>query len=103
MPPKKKIRVSETAAISGKKMKSQSKTYFLISYFLLSDHYFPDNTGKDDDGEAVTPVRKAVDGKRKAAASVKGSSETTQYCHWLMKSEPESRFENGVDVKVKRQ
>ncbi|XP_023681888.1 thymocyte nuclear protein 1 isoform X2 [Paramormyrops kingsleyae] len=21
------------------------------------------------------------------------------YCHWLMKSEPESRFENGVDVK----
>lgn len=51
-------------------------------------------------------MKKAVGGKRKAAASVKESSESPlppRYCHWLMKSEPESRFENGVDVKVNRQ
>ncbi|XP_018545154.1 thymocyte nuclear protein 1 [Lates calcarifer] len=46
-------------------------------------------------------------GKRKAAASDetgenKESSKSPaspQHCHWLMKSEPESRFENGIDVK----
>ncbi|XP_078102073.1 thymocyte nuclear protein 1 isoform X2 [Sander vitreus] len=51
----------------------------------------------DDDGEKVVS-------KRKAAASVESgkteeSSEPPQYCRWLMKSEPESRFENGIDVK----
>lgn len=30
----------------------------------------------------------------------KSEKPTPQYCHWLMKSEPESRYENGVDVKV---
>ena len=25
---------------------------------------------------------------------------TATYTHWLMKSEPETRLENGVDVKV---
>ena len=29
----------------------------------------------------------------------KAASEKVLYTHWLMKSEPESRFENGVDVK----
>ena len=29
----------------------------------------------------------------------KTASEKVLYTHWLMKSEPESRFENGVDVK----
>lgn len=34
---------------------------------------------------------------------VKSSSVTespSEYSHWLMKSEPETRMENGVDVKV---
>ncbi|XP_030633708.1 thymocyte nuclear protein 1 [Chanos chanos] len=50
-----------------------------------------------------------VKGKRKkpateTSAKQKGTSEKdasgkTVYCHWLMKSEPESRIQNGVDVK----
>lgn len=39
--------------------------------------------------------------KRKAAGSDGSeSADPPVYSHWLMKSEPESRFENGVDVKV---
>lgn len=46
-----------------------------------------------------------VGGKKKAAASVeplktKESSEPPQYSRWLMKSEPESRFEKEIDLKV---
>ncbi|XP_061637172.1 thymocyte nuclear protein 1 isoform X2 [Phyllopteryx taeniolatus] len=39
--------------------------------------------------------------KRKASSSVEASKEssTEQYCRWLMKSEPESRFQKGIDVK----
>lgn len=44
--------------------------------------------------------------QRNAAGSVKSgnkesadSCDAPQYSHWLMKSEPESRFENGIDVK----
>ncbi|XP_028275447.1 thymocyte nuclear protein 1 isoform X2 [Parambassis ranga] len=49
------------------------------------------NTGKADGREAV---------KRKTAAKTKqGSESAPQFSHWLMKSEPESRFENGIDVK----
>ncbi|XP_034053765.1 thymocyte nuclear protein 1 isoform X2 [Gymnodraco acuticeps] len=45
-----------------------------------------------------------VGGKKKAAASVeplktKESSEPPQYSRWLMKSEPESRFEKEIDLK----
>nr|ACQ58809.1 Thymocyte nuclear protein 1 [Anoplopoma fimbria] len=55
------------------------------------------NTGKEDDGETVG-------GKRKAAAPVEFgkkqvNSEAPRYSHWLMKSEPESRFESGIDGK----
>lgn len=53
-------------------------------------------TGRGDNGETVSS-------KSKAAAKSepkKKSSGSPQYCHWLMKSEPESRFENGIDVKV---
>ncbi|KAG7322119.1 hypothetical protein KOW79_014977 [Hemibagrus wyckioides] len=45
------------------------------------------------------------DGKRKRVASAKKSQKSTSsekkasYSHWLMKSEPESRIEKGVDVK----
>lgn len=36
--------------------------------------------------------------KKEACRSTQGSKQ--EYSHWLMKSEPESRFEKGVDVKV---
>ncbi|XP_039986079.1 thymocyte nuclear protein 1 [Xiphias gladius] len=65
------------------------------------------NSDKGDGGDAASSAKERVGGKRKAAASVesggsKQSSESPgspQPCHWLMKSEPESRFENGIDVK----
>jgi len=64
------------------------------------------NSAKDDDGETVSSAKETVGRKRKAAASVEAgnkksteSSSPPQYCHWLMKSEPESRFENGIDMK----
>ncbi|KAM3875129.1 thymocyte nuclear protein 1 [Diretmus argenteus] len=74
-------------------------------------------SGKDghavkDDSETVSPVEAPAQtrlAKRKASASEEtGNQESTkgeasprqpEYCHWLMKSEPESRFENGIDVK----
>lgn len=73
MPPKKKARVSKRTAASG----------------------------KGEDRELLSPAGK----KRKAATSDgknEGSSKSSvaaQCSHWLMKSEPESRFENGIDVK----
>ncbi|XP_026081996.1 thymocyte nuclear protein 1 [Carassius auratus] len=56
--------------------------------------------GSDDDVQLKT-------GKRNRAAAVKRDVEKNKnddackssYSHWLMKSEPESRIENGVDVK----
>ncbi|XP_061537640.1 thymocyte nuclear protein 1 isoform X3 [Phycodurus eques] len=41
--------------------------------------------------------------KRKASSSVDASKEssTEQCCRWLMKSEPESRFQKGIDVKAR--
>lgn len=61
------------------------------------------NSGKvDHDDETVSAAKKAAGSKRKAAGETnKGSASAgpTQHCHWLMKSEPESRFENGIDVK----
>nr|XP_020470502.1 thymocyte nuclear protein 1 [Monopterus albus] len=79
MPPKKMARASTTAATSG----------------------------KDDSDKAISSAKRTVGWKRKAAASVetgnrKDSSESpgsAQYCHWLIKSEPESRLEKGIDVK----
>lgn len=73
MPPKKRARVSKRAAPSGK-----------------------------DDGEAVSSAKETAGSKRKSTGKTKESSESAappQYCHWLMKSEPESRIENGIDVK----
>lgn len=56
------------------------------------------NAGKalEDSSDAVDGVR---GGKRKKVASAKETVKAA-YIHWLMKSEPESRIENGVDVKV---
>ncbi|XP_012737446.2 thymocyte nuclear protein 1 [Fundulus heteroclitus] len=58
-------------------------------------------SGKIDDSEGTS----AADRKRKAAAPVAKAGEASEsagppvFTHWLMKSEPESRFENGIDVK----
>ncbi|XP_053384991.1 thymocyte nuclear protein 1-like isoform X2 [Mercenaria mercenaria] len=48
---------------------------------------------EEQDGGDVKSARKILKPKSKLDSS------TVQYTHWLMKSEPESRFENGVDVK----
>ncbi|KAM3615479.1 uncharacterized protein V6R79_002864 [Siganus canaliculatus] len=71
MPPKKRARVSRSTA----------------------------KAGSDDNSEAApTPTSRAAE-KRKAGGECPGSADPPQYCHWLMKSEPESRLENGVDMK----
>ncbi|XP_041923460.1 thymocyte nuclear protein 1 [Alosa sapidissima] len=74
----------------------------------------PKNTTKavqpasDNEDNSDTPIQRK--GKRKmataskskgkvASSDVKDSPGKASYCHWLMKSEPESRFENGIDVK----
>ena len=45
--------------------------------------------------------RKTEEPKDAAESSAKkvGAAESPEFTHWLMKSEPESRFENGVDMK----
>ncbi|KAM6933210.1 thymocyte nuclear protein 1 isoform 1-T1 [Xenentodon cancila] len=73
MPPKKKARVSARTRTAS--------------------------SGKNDHEE---PASSAVK-KRKASLEKNedgsGSAGSPDYSHWLMKSEPESRFENGIDVK----
>ena len=36
---------------------------------------------------------------KKSVESEKATSDDPEYTHWLMKSEPESRFEKGIDMK----
>lgn len=56
---------------------------------------------KAEEGEKVSSVEASVGGKRKVTGRSKvRADEPPQYSHWLMKSEPESRFQNGIDVKV---
>lgn len=58
--------------------------------------------------EGSEDVAQLKTGKRNRSAAVKSDVEKNKdddackssYSHWLMKSEPESRIENGVDVKV---
>lgn len=60
------------------------------------------HSGKDDGDEMVSSAKEDTGSKRKATGKTKQSSASAgrpQYCHWLMKSEPESRFENGIDMK----
>ena len=47
-------------------------------------------TGSSDSGESSS---------KKSVESEKNSSDDPEYTHWLMKSEPESRFEKGIDMK----
>lgn len=102
MAPKKR---SRRPAVANKVQSKQLLDNELILYcrFVAADvNRCFDNAGKDlsdaDDG--------VEDGKRKRVASAKESQKSTSsekkasYSHWLMKSEPESRIEKGVDVKV---
>ncbi|TWW77067.1 Thymocyte nuclear protein 1 [Takifugu flavidus] len=60
------------------------------------------DAGKADDGGKVSAAEASVGGKRKATGKSKESvkaDDPPAHSHWLMKSEPESRFENGIDVK----
>lgn len=53
-------------------------------------------------GEKTSKPVNTEDGAKEKAGSKKkanGTAGSPEYCHWLMKSEPESRFENGVDMK----
>lgn len=43
--------------------------------------------------------RKRVASAKKSQKNTSSASEKATHTHWLMKSEPESRIENGVDVK----
>lgn len=45
----------------------------------------------------MKPVSKALKSEKKIT---KPNSQTV-YTHWLLKSEPDSRFQNGVDMKVR--
>uniref|UniRef100_A0A8C2IR03 Thymocyte nuclear protein 1 n=1 Tax=Cyprinus carpio TaxID=7962 RepID=A0A8C2IR03_CYPCA len=59
--------------------------------------------------EGSEDVAQLKTGKRNRSAAVKSDVEKNKdddackssYSHWLMKSEPESRIENGVDVKAR--
>lgn len=53
-----------------------------------------------DEGNAFTLNKKKKKVAAPAGKRVKSSSDPPTYSHWLMKSEPESRFENGIDMKV---
>ncbi|KAM6933211.1 thymocyte nuclear protein 1 isoform 2-T2 [Xenentodon cancila] len=71
MPPKKKARVSARTRTASK-----------------NDHEEP--------ASSAVKKRKASLEKNEDGS---GSAGSPDYSHWLMKSEPESRFENGIDVK----
>nr|XP_032820283.1 thymocyte nuclear protein 1 isoform X3 [Petromyzon marinus] len=49
------------------------------------------------DAVAAAATKKSAAAAKKSSGSTKGPREP--YTFWLMKSEPESRFENGVDMK----
>ncbi|AWO98832.1 putative thymocyte nuclear protein 1 isoform 4 [Scophthalmus maximus] len=64
-------------------------------------------SAKTDKGAAEGETSSSGGRRRKAAAAAEtgGKEESSespaspQHCRWLMKSEPESRFENGLDLK----
>lgn len=101
MPPKKRPRVSKRAADSGKQIKSQGDNSRLSCCIVTSGGRCFNNSGKAADGETVSSAKEAAGGKRKATKEDTESDGPPQYSHWLMKSEPESRLENGIDVKVR--
>lgn len=98
MPPKKRPRMSQKAAASGKQRVTNPGPVVLSRAAVIS------SPGKADDGGKLSAAQASVGGKRKATGRSKESvkaDDPAQHSHWLMKSEPESRFENGIDVKVR--
>ncbi|KAG9265400.1 thymocyte nuclear protein 1 [Astyanax mexicanus] len=61
----------------------------------------PEASPEEDAVQKAPGKRKRAAGKSEDQKSPEDSSSrsTCTYSHWLMKSEPESRIENGVDVK----
>lgn len=58
---------------------------------------------KADEGKKVSSAEASAGGERKVTGRSRkqaAADEPPQHSHWLMKSEPESRFENGIDMKV---
>ncbi|XP_004075392.1 thymocyte nuclear protein 1 isoform X1 [Oryzias latipes] len=55
-----------------------------------------DDSSDEGKASAFNKKKKAATPARKRE---KGSSDSPTYSHWLMKSEPESRFQNGIDLK----
>ncbi|KXJ14334.1 thymocyte nuclear protein 1 [Exaiptasia diaphana] len=47
----------------------------------------------------MPPKKRQKTNKSETTKAKPAKKETTTYCRWLMKSEPESRIEKGVDVK----
>ena len=62
-----------------------------MSVYLYSDAKVPKTSSRKRKRENGNDLPAKVEGKKSAVES---------YSHWIMKSEPESRFENGVDLKV---
>lgn len=56
-----------------------------------------------DELRIIAGQNNELDRKKRKVAGSDGSESPgpPTYSHWLMKSEPESRLENGVDVKVR--
>ncbi|KPP69538.1 thymocyte nuclear protein 1-like [Scleropages formosus] len=60
--------------------------------------------GSSEEVAEGTRVKRRKRAEAKESAEEKGKAKDVLagkrvYCHWLMKSEPESRLENGIDVK----
>ncbi|XP_036392452.1 thymocyte nuclear protein 1 [Megalops cyprinoides] len=85
MPPKKSLR--------GGPVKSKQSDSPASSGKEQEDEDFTVDVGRN---KRKTPQAEKS-GKKKTDTGA--AAEKKVYCHWLMKSEPESRFENGVDMK----
>ncbi|XP_072548277.1 thymocyte nuclear protein 1 [Salminus brasiliensis] len=59
----------------------------------------PEGSPKDDAVQKGPGKRKRAADKSEEQKSPSDTSSSPSYSHWLMKSEPESRIEDGVDVK----
>lgn len=68
---------------------------------MLNAGKAPEDSSDAEDGGGGSKRKKIVSAKKsESQKSTSSASEKPAYIHWLMKSEPESRIEKGVDVKV---
>lgn len=61
--------------------------------YIIGDHKKSSASSASDKSEKVGGAKKVI-----ANGTAKVSPKSPK--HWLVKSEPESRFEKGIDVKV---